>query len=96
MGVKRFLFGSDLPIAKMRMYRIVENGIYYNVVSKGLYGDVAGEPHLRESEEQNTTNMLYEQCLAFKRSAKDLKFSDRDVEDIFYNNATSVFGVGLD
>ena len=32
VGTKRLLFGSDLPIAFMRMYRIVENGEYFKLM----------------------------------------------------------------
>lgn len=92
VGSKRLLFGSDLPIAAMRMYRIVENGVYYNVVPKGLYDVKPGEPHMRESEEQNITLMIYEQLLAFKRCAAELKLSDRDVEDVLYGNAKRLMG----
>ena len=87
VGCKRLLFGSDLPIAAMRMYRIVEKGVYYNVVPKGLYDIVPGEPHMRESEEKNITLMIYEQLLAFKRCATELKLSDKAVEDVLYGNA---------
>ena len=87
VGPERLIFGSDLPIAIMRMYRIVENGVYYNVVPRGLYGDVAGEPHMRETDEENVTLMYYEQLKAFKRVAAELKLSDRDVENIMCSNA---------
>lgn len=87
VGTKRLIFGSDLPIAIMRMYRITENGVYYNVVPRGLYGDVEGEPHMRESDEPNITLMIYEQLLAMKRVAAQLKLTDSDVEDILCNNA---------
>ena len=87
VGPKRLLFGSDLPIALMRMYRITENGVYYNVVPRGLYGDVSNEPHMRETDEENVTIMYYEQIRALKRVAQELKLSKADIEDIFYNNA---------
>ena len=86
VGVDRFLYGTDLPIATMRMYRIVENGVYYNVVPKGLYGPVSGEPHMREEENENITIMVYEQLRAFKRAATTLKLKDSDVEKILYSN----------
>ena len=40
VGPKRLMFGSDLPITKMKMYRITEKGVYINVVPRGLYGDL--------------------------------------------------------
>ena len=88
VGTKRLIFGSDLPIAIMRMYRIVdENGVYQNIVPRGLYGDLTNEPHMIETDEENITIMMYEQMRAFKRVATDLKLSDKDVEDILCNNA---------
>lgn len=87
VGPKRLIFGSDLPIAIMRMYRITENGVYYNVVPRGLYGDVHNEPHMRESDETDITLMIYEQIRVFRSCAEKLHLSDTDVEDVFYNNA---------
>lgn len=87
VGTKRLMFGSDLPIAIMRMYRITENGFYYNVVPRGLYGDVSGDPHMRETDETNVTLMIYEQLRALKRCAADLKLTDAQIEDIMYGNA---------
>lgn len=87
VGTKRLMFGSDLPIAIMRMYRITENGYYYNVVPRGLYGDVANEPHMRETDESDVTLMIYEQIRALKRCALKLHLTDAQVEDIMYGNA---------
>ena len=87
VGTDRFIYGTDLPIAFMRMYRIIENGTYYNVVPKGLYGDVTGQPHMKESDSDEITIMVYEQLKAFKRAAAALKLSDSDVEKIMYSNA---------
>ncbi len=87
VGPKRLLFGSDLPIAFMRMYRITENGVYYNVVPRGLYGNVSGEPHMRETDEKDITIMYYEQIRAMKRVAEEMQLTRSDIEDIFYNNA---------
>jgi predicted TIM-barrel fold metal-dependent hydrolase len=86
-GTKRLIFGSDLPIAIMRMYRIVEDGVYYNVVPRGLYGDVSGQAHMRESDETDITIMIYEQLLALKRVAMKLQLSKEDIKDIMYGNA---------
>ncbi len=87
VGPKRLLFGSDMPISAMRMYRVVENGIYYNVVPRGLYGDVSGDPHMRETDERDVTTMMYEELRALKRCAAELKLSDGDIEAILYQNA---------
>lgn len=88
VGTERLIFGSDLPISIMRMYRIVdENGVYHNVVPRGLYGDVSKEPHMRETDEENVTLMIYEQLRALKRVAADIKLRDKDVENILFGNA---------
>ena len=87
VGPKRLIFGSDLPVATMRMYRITENGEYFNVVPRGLYGDVSKEPHMRETDEKDVTIMMYEQIRALKRVAEELKLTKEDVEDIMYGNA---------
>ena len=92
VGPGRLLFGTDLPIAFMRMYRITENGVYYNVVPRGLYGNVTGEPHMRETDEKDITIMYYEQIRAMKRVAEELKLSRGDIEDIFCNNAMRLMG----
>ncbi len=90
VGTKRLLFGSDLPIAFMRMYRIVENGEYFNVVPRGLYGDVSNEAHMRETDEKDVTFMIYEQILALKRVAAEMKLTDSQIEDIMFLNAKRV------
>ena len=48
-GPERCLFGSDMPITRMRMRRICEGGKYINVVPRGLYGDVSGDMNMREA-----------------------------------------------
>lgn len=94
MGTERLMFGSDLPITVMRMYRITdETGFYYNVVPRGMYGDVSSDRHMKESDEDTITLMLYEQLRAFRRVAGKLKLTDSQVEDIMYRNARKlVFG----
>lgn len=87
VGTKRLMFGSDLPISIMRMYRVTENGFYYNIVPRGLYGDVSNDPHMRETDEHDITLMIYEQIRALKRCAAKLHLTDSQVEDILYGNA---------
>lgn len=93
MGAKRVLFGTDMPIAKMRMYRINENGTYINVVPRGMYGNVSNDPHMRESDEPNISNFTYEILRAFKKAATNLSLSKKDVEDIMCNNAANLYGI---
>ena len=90
VGPKRILFGSDLPILRMRMRRICENGIYVNLVPKGLYGDVSGDRNMREvdaAEAGKMTFFMYEEIDAFRRAAEATGLSREDIEDVFYNNA---------
>lgn len=90
VGPKRILFGSDMPILRMRMRRICENGIYINLVPKGLYGDVSGDKNMREvdgEEAEKLTFFMYEEIDAFRRAADTGGLSESDVEDVFCNNA---------
>ena len=90
VGPKRLLFGSDLPILRMRMRRICENGMYVNLVPKGLYGDVSADPHMREvagEEAGRLTFFMYEEINAFRLASSSAKLSRSDVEDVFCNNA---------
>jgi predicted TIM-barrel fold metal-dependent hydrolase len=90
VGPKRILFGSDLPILRMRTRRVCENGNYINLVPKGLYGDVSNDPHMREVEgdaAEKLTFFMYEEIDAFRLAAEAAKLSKKDIEDIFYHNA---------
>jgi hypothetical protein len=92
-GVKNVMFGTDMPILRMRTRRIEENGTYVNLVPPGLYYDPFNDPHLREvSEEEGKTITFfaYEELLAFKRAAETLHLSRQDIEDIMYNNAVQL------
>ena len=94
IGPKRILFGSDLPIARMRMRRICEKGNYVNIVPAGLYGDVSGDKHMREvsgTEADKLTFFMFEELKAFRRAAKDTGLTRGDIEDVFYNNAIAMF-----
>ena len=93
VGTKRVIFGTDMPIAKMRMYRITEDGYYINVVPRGEYGDITGAAHMRESDEPNITNFTYEIIRGFKQCAENLTLTKKDVEDIMCNNAANLYGI---
>lgn len=96
VGPKRILFGSDMPILRMRARRICENGIYVNLVPKGLYGDVSGDIHMREvddAQSENITFFMYEEIAAFKQAAATTNLKKDDIEDIFYNNAVRILGL---
>lgn len=89
-GVKNVMYGTDMPILRMRTHRIEENGTYVNLVAPGMYGDVSNDPHMREvspEEAEKITFFVYEELLSLKRACKTLGLSKQDVEDIMYNNA---------
>lgn len=90
VGPKRIMFGTDMPITKMRMKRVTKNGFYYNIVPKGLYGDVSSDPHMIESDDMDMTNFVYEEIKAFKRAAEKFGLTKADIEDVFYNNAARI------
>jgi predicted TIM-barrel fold metal-dependent hydrolase len=90
VGPRRVLFGSDLPIVRMRTRRICEKGSYINLVPAGLYGDVSRDPHLREvsgPEADALTFFLYEEIAAFRRAADATGLSRLDVAAVFHDNA---------
>lgn len=95
VGSKRLMFGSDMPITKMRMYRITENGTYINVVPRGLYGDVSADPHMRETDEENVTTFMYEELLAFKKAAEKLSLTREEIADVLCNNAVRLFNMSI-
>jgi predicted TIM-barrel fold metal-dependent hydrolase len=93
LGPRRMLFGSDLPITRMRMRRTTENGTYINLVPRGLYGDVSGDKNMREVEGKEAAELsffLYEEMRAMKEAVHEVGLGALDVEDIFYNNAKDI------
>jgi predicted TIM-barrel fold metal-dependent hydrolase len=93
VGPKRVLFGSDLPITRMRMRRICRNGTYVNLVPKDLYGNVSGDKNMREvegKEARRLTFFMYEEIAAFHHAAQATGLAPRDIEDIFHNNAKRI------
>ncbi|MBQ9545537.1 MAG: amidohydrolase [Clostridia bacterium] len=92
-GPKHVMFGTDMPILRMRTHRIEENGTYINLIPPGLYGDPSQDRHLREvspEEAEKITFFAYEELLAFKRACKTLGMTSSDVEDMMYNNANDL------
>ena len=90
VGPRRILFGSDMPITRMRMRRITRGDHYVNLVPKGLYGDVSGDKNMGEvtgAAAAKLTFFLYEQILAFRQAAERTGLTAGDVEDVFYRNA---------
>ena len=99
VGPGRVLFGSDLPILRMRMKRICKDGRYVNIVPRGLYGDVSGDPNMAEvdgQEAETLTFFMYEELRAIKRAAEALSLSSRDLERIFFENSRELLtGAGF-
>ena len=96
IGAERMLFGSDLPIVRMRVKRIVENGVYINIVPKGSYGDISGDPHMRETEGKEADSLsffLYEIIVAMRRACETVGASRADVDAMFFGNAAALFGL---
>ena len=93
MGSRRVMFGTDMPITKMRMYRISENGVYKNVVPRGMYGDVSEDVHMKETDEPNVTNFAYEILRSFKVAAKNLSLSKDDIDNVMWKNAVDLYGI---
>ncbi len=95
VGAKRILFGSDLPVVRMRMRRICEGGVYVNLVPKGLYGDVSGDSHMREvdgEDQERLTFFMYEEIDAFRRAAIETGLGKDDIEAVFYGNGVEMLG----
>ncbi len=93
IGPERILFGSDLPITRMRMRRIEKNGLYVNLVPKGLYGDVSQDKNmgvLEGPEAEKLTFFMYEQINAFRLAAANTGLTAADIEKIFYTNALAL------
>ena len=95
-GPERCLFGSDMPITRMRMRRTCESGRYINVVPRGLYGDVSADKNMREvdpPEADRLTFFMYEEVLAIKRAVERIGLGRGDVESFFYGNAKRFLGI---
>jgi len=90
VGPRRILFGSDLPITRMRLRRICEHGNYVNLVPQSLYGDVSGDSHMREIDgapAEALSFFLYEEIDAFRQAARATGLTPADIEDVFCTNA---------
>ncbi|MBQ7474807.1 MAG: amidohydrolase [Clostridia bacterium] len=89
-GPSHVMYGTDMPILRMRTHRIEENGTYVNLVPPGLYGDPSQDRHLREVSAEDAgriTFFVYEELLAFKRACRALGCSAEDVSAMMYGNA---------
>jgi hypothetical protein len=96
LGPGRCLFGSDMPITRMRMHRICEQGRYINVVPRGLYGDVSADKNMREAdppEADRITFFMYEEVLAIRQAVERIGLGRSDIEAIFHTNAKRFLGI---
>jgi predicted TIM-barrel fold metal-dependent hydrolase len=92
-GSERILYGSDLPLTRMRMKRIFENGKYINLVEKDLYPAIKNDKSTREvsrEEAKGFTLYLYESLLAFKNAAGLMKLTRGQIENIMYRTGRSL------
>ncbi len=95
-GSERCLFGSDMPITRMRMRRICEDGKYINVVPRDLYGDVSGDMNMREAvppDSESISFFMYEEISAIRRAVERIGLGKSDVESIFLKNARRVLRI---
>lgn len=93
VGSKRLMFGSDLPISRMRMRRIEENGTYINIVPPKVYDNSSKDAHIRETTEEDAKNLtyfMYEEILAMKKATQKLNFGKEEIENLFFNNANEL------
>jgi hypothetical protein len=96
-GPDRCLFGSDMPITRMRMRRHCEDGRYVNVVPRGLYGDVSADKNMGEADppkSETITFFMYEEILAVRKAVERVGLGRSDVEAFFLGNAKRVLGLG--
>ena len=93
VGPKRIIHGSDSPILRMRMGRIVENGTYINLVRQGQYQGISLDPHMREitgPEADRLTYFTYYQIDAFLQAGHRCGLTKADFADVFYHNAARI------
>lgn len=96
VGPTRLLFGSDMPITRMKLRRVCRDGTYVNFVRKGVLGDLAHISHMQgvDGEEADSlTYFLYEEIAAILRAADDLEASTADLYALFAANAKRVLHI---
>lgn len=95
-GPERCLFGSDLPITRMRMRRACDGGRYVNIVPRGLYGEVSSDKNMREvdaPEADGLTFFMYEEIVAIKLACERAGIGRAGVQAVFDGNARRILGV---
>ena len=92
----RIMFGSDLPVVRMRMKRVDEDGRYINIVKKGSYGNVSGDPHMREiegAEADALSFFMYEIIASMRRACEKVGLPRPKSDAMFFDNAAKLFGI---
>ena len=85
---ERILFGSDAPIAYMRGKSVEINNQYaYLMAEDYAIGNSIYDP----GNTVDFTSFFYEQLRGIKLAAKRAKLSATEIENIFFNNAYSLF-----
>ena len=87
-GVKRILFGSDLPLSHIHLKRIYENGHYINLINGEERPQINTAAYMRPMPDADQfAFFLYESIEAFRQAATELRLSKNEVQDIMYGNA---------
>ena len=97
-GSDRFIYGSDVPIFRMKSRRTVENGVYINEIPQGQFPieAIRGDSHMREipyPEAEKITFFIYEEMNACRLACQRMGLGKEDVEKIFFSNSARIFGV---
>ena len=86
-GVRKFVFGTDLPVADIKGKNVDFN-------NQRLY--VTEEPRAWSMSNPGLglefTRFYYEELRAIKGAARQLRLSDAQIEDIFFRNAERLIG----
>ena len=93
VGPRRILFGTDLPITRMRVRRECEQGRYVNVVPEGLYGDVSPDSHMQEVEGDDAARLtffMHEEIDAFRRATLKTGLGSNDTNDVFCRDSAKM------
>ena len=94
IGSSRILYGSDLPVTRMRMRRVERDGRYVNLVPRGMYGEVSADPNMGEldpPESDHLSFFLYEEIAAFRRAALRAGMGKDEINRVFRANGEALF-----
>ena len=83
---KRVLFGTDLPVARMRGRRVYVMDHWVDVVC----GDYPPSAYRVETKDIHATFMVYEIILAIRRAAERVGLSQNQLRAMFYDNGMAL------